>query len=119
MVGKSTMLSFAFLAACLAMQITAFSAKAEPTATAWSKVFVIGTGPGEERIRIKTTSDYYDVGCHNKEKEYTTDPKTPNSKLIHNLLFQALANGNEVQLILDGCYKGAPRIIDLYITSNK
>jgi len=119
MIGKSIKLSFAVIVACLTVQLTAFSASAEPTATAWGKVFVIGTGPGEERIRIKTTSDYYDVGCRNKDKEYTTDPKSPNLKMIHNLLYQALADGNEVQLILDGCYKGAPRIVDIYIRSNK
>ena len=112
-------LSFTFLVAFLTLQLTAFSASAEPMATAWGKIIVIGTGLSEERVRIKTTSDYYDVGCRNKDNEYTTDPKLPNSKLIHNFLSQALANGNEVQFILDGCYKGAPRIVGLYISGNR
>ena len=92
---------------------------AKDTATSWGLITSIATDRTEERLRITTTTDFYDVGCPNSEKQYTTDPKTANAKQLLSLLSQALFAKNKVQLILDGCYKGAPRIVDVYIISSE
>ena len=108
-----------FLATLALLFAAPLATPADRTPTAWGKILVISTGPEEERIRIKTTFPFYDVGCKSKEHEYTTDPKTPYSRLIHTLVAQALASGNEVQLILDGCYKGLPRIADINVLTTQ
>ncbi len=106
-----------FIAALVVASIS-FSVLADRTATAWGKVLVVSTGEDENRLRIKTTFPFYDVGCAPKDREYTTDPKSPHARLLQDLLLHALSHGNEVQLILDGCYKGLPRIVDVYVLSN-
>ena len=99
----------------IALFNTAYAAE---TATSWGQITSLTSDRNQGRLQITTTTDFYDVGCSNtKGNQYSTDPTAPNAKLLQNLISQAFFSANQVQLILDGCYKGVPRIVNVYIMS--
>lgn len=102
-----TILTFSFI--CL-------SGSANAANTAKGKITFYGTGWTVNSVRVKTTAPFVGQPCATRNDGYHTDPAQSGNATHQAALLMAYQNKKWVQLILEGCYAGVPKIIGVYVT---
>jgi hypothetical protein len=80
------------------------------TWTGWGRVTYLEAGWALETVAVKIAAPVIDF-CGTTNGGYATDPSDPGHNLFHQVLLQAFRDGRAVQLLLERCVFGKPRII--------
>ncbi len=108
-IKNMTLTIVAILIICLSGSINAAN-------TAKGKITFYGTGWKVNTVRVQTTAPFVGQSCGIRTDGYHTDPAQSGNATHQAALLMAYQNKKWVQLILEGCYAGVPKIIGVYVT---
>lgn len=101
------------LGVMLATLMVAQSSQAA-TYTGWGRITLLVSGRTEAAVRFVPDGAVQNPdGCTNPNG-YKTDPSISGTELFNSILLSAYALDHEVQVVIDGCYDGRPRIVEVH-----
>ncbi|WP_138918552.1 hypothetical protein [Nitrospirillum viridazoti] len=90
-------------------------AQATIQTTPWVHLNFYSTGWTDATIRVNSREAFFNPENCSSPDGYIVSPSLPGNTNFASALLTAYTTGDQVQLVIDGCYNSRPNIIGVYI----